>query len=636
MAAPVFQAAGTFQSGAGVALTVPWPASHAVDDIAILVLSNGTAAAVGLATANGFVAIPGSTQTATGLGGEVFWCRATSTSMASPITNTAGNNISGVIVTVRGCVTTGNPWEAISTSAKTTTSTATSITGATTLLPETLIVYAAARAADFAANQYSGEADATLTGVAERADNGTVSGNGGGIGIWTGTKATAGAYGPLTATLANTSTELYWSIALKPPTPAGTVDVVITAGADDGFSYTAFDGTGNNVAAGNISAGPLGSWFRFLNVTIPQGATINSAVLVVEADSPSGTVTAIRTQLRADDIDNATAPTSVATFNALTRTTAKVDFDPAVWVISTVYSLPDLAAVVQEVTDRAGWVSGNALQLLWDDDGTSPTNTYAIGGSFESVRREPRLIVTYTAAAGATGTVAVTQADQTSTASATETLTATSAQTQAAQTSTASGSVANPVTGTVAQTQADQTSTATAAESFTGTSANVQAAQTSTASGSVGAAPITGTVTVTQADQTSTASGLSVQNLAGTVAVTQADQISTATAVEAFTGTLAEIQDDQTSTATATFGFTGTVGVTQDNQTSTASGISAVAITGTVAVTQQDQFSTATANGGTVTFWVPYPVGYVFNPVAYVSNPAGFVRVGPDSIPPAW
>lgn len=456
MAAPAYQATGTPQAGGAQALTVPWPA-HAVDDIAILVMEGVTAP--GLGTANGFVRVADAPQVSTSVPSalDVYWCRATSTSMASPVTNAFSNHGYAVILTFRGCVTTGNPWDVTSGGINDTADGALSATGDTTTVADCLVVFVAGRGSDFATDVYSAESAANLTSLTEQHDAGTAIGNGGGVGVWHGLRSTAGAYGPLTANIAGTSvSDAFISIAFKPPSAA------------------------------------------------------------------------------------------------------------------------------------------------------------------------------------ATGTVAVTQAAQTSTASALETFTATSAQTQAAQTSTASGSVANPVTGTVAQTQANQTSAASGLETITGTSANVQANQTSTASGSVGAAPITGIVAVTQANQTSTASGFSVQNLTGTVAVTQAAQTSTASAVETFTGTSANVQDDQTSTATATFGYAGTVNVTQDNQTSTASGIAAVAITGTLAEIQDDQFSTATANGGTVTFWAPQPAGYTYAPVSHTKAPVGFVRVGAGSVPPPW
>lgn len=67
-------------------------------------------------------------------------------------------------------------------------------------------------------------------------------------------------------------------------------------------------------------------------------------------------------------------------------------------------------------------------------------------------------------------------------------VTGTLAETQAAQTSAATGQLG--YTGTVARTQANQTSTASGGSLFTGTVSRVQASQTSTAAGSVSAGPV--------------------------------------------------------------------------------------------------------------------------------------------------
>lgn len=175
-----------------------------------------------------------------------------------------------------------------------------------------------------------------------------------------------------------------------------TQSLAITAGADDGYSQVSnFDSSDLEINIGRAS-NPVGSWLRFLNVSIPQGATVVSAVLTVEAVTVGLTVSDVRTKINADAVDNAVAPTSHAEFVALTRTTAQVDFDPVVWKTGAVYDLPDLSAVVQEVIDRAGWVAGNALQLLWDNDGTAVAATRIVAASYESAtRQEPRLVVTY-------------------------------------------------------------------------------------------------------------------------------------------------------------------------------------------------------------------------------------------------
>lgn len=214
--APIFQAVGTFQSGGATQLTVPWPA-HLPGDIAFL-LVNATSNA-GLLTASGFVAVADSPQLATGGGLEVYWCRATSSSMASPVTNTAANNCSAQILTVRNGVASGDPWNvtvggtgAIGTDVTTPSDTST--------VDDCLIVYCIGRTSDVPGPNFSGEADANVTNLAERIDDGTAVGNGGGIIACTANRVTAGVFGPLTATLVTTSTKAYVLLAVKPFVPS--------------------------------------------------------------------------------------------------------------------------------------------------------------------------------------------------------------------------------------------------------------------------------------------------------------------------------------------------------------------------------------------------------------------------------
>jgi hypothetical protein len=69
--------------------------------------------------------------------------------------------------------------------------------------------------ADGTAN-FSAWANGNLTNVTELIDNTTSQGNGGGIGIATGGKATAGAYGTTTVTVGTSAKNGMMSIALKP------------------------------------------------------------------------------------------------------------------------------------------------------------------------------------------------------------------------------------------------------------------------------------------------------------------------------------------------------------------------------------------------------------------------------------
>lgn len=164
---------------------------------------------------------------------------------------------------------------------------------------------------------------------------------------------------------------------------------------------------------------------------------------------------------------------------------------------------------------------------------------------------EPRLIwVPVSAAAGGiTGTLATTNASDTSAASGTTTIVGTLAKTNANDTSAASGTTT--VLGTLARTNANDTSSASGTTTVLGASAATNADDTSAASGTVGTSGTTGTVAVTNANDTAAASGTTT--VVGTVARANADDpVSASGWVGAITGTLAYTNADDTLSASGT------------------------------------------------------------------------------------
>lgn len=147
MAAPTFQAAGAEVQGTG-ALTVNWP-THEVGDVALLFVESAHQA-VSLTTANGFVAVTnqgvGTAGNAAATQLSVFWCRATSTSQASPVVADSGVRQTAFILTYRGCISSGNPWDAF-TGDTDAGSTSVVIPGPTTTVVNTLLVAAVSNAA---------------------------------------------------------------------------------------------------------------------------------------------------------------------------------------------------------------------------------------------------------------------------------------------------------------------------------------------------------------------------------------------------------------------------------------------------------------------------------------------------------
>ena len=154
------------------------------------------------------------------------------------------------------------------------------------------------------------------------------------------------------------------------PAPGLTLERRIAAGVDDGEeSATGVVNTGS----GDLELVYDGSnqWvgMRFANLTIPRGATITRAYVQFQARELQSEVTNLT--IRAQAADNAANLTTA--ISTRPRTTAQATWAPLAWATVNEAGLnqrtPDLAAVVQEVVNRAGWVSGNALVLLVNGTG---------------------------------------------------------------------------------------------------------------------------------------------------------------------------------------------------------------------------------------------------------------------------
>ncbi len=151
-----------------------------------------------------------------------------------------------------------------------------------------------------------------------------------------------------------------------------TFDGEVTANVDDGYSksnefFTRFGGIavcGKHATDGHV----YDTFARFTNVTIAAGATIDSAYITVMNDraGPGATTT---TKIFFEDSDDAVAPALWSQHNADVRTAASTQWDDVNFSADTATNSPDISAVIQEIVDRGGWSSGNAMMLLWDDDG---------------------------------------------------------------------------------------------------------------------------------------------------------------------------------------------------------------------------------------------------------------------------
>jgi MSHA biogenesis protein MshQ len=179
-----------------------------------------------------------------------------------------------------------------------------------------------------------------------------------------------------------------------------TLDARVAADADDTWNFGTTWTNSTAPRAGESAGANYDASLRFTNVTIPSGATIDSAYLEVVCNLAQATT--VRTNVFGEDADNPAAPTSSADFLGRTLTTEVVLWSTGNWALDSVNDSPDLAAVIQEIVDRGGWASGQAMQLFWKDDtGYTDTNYKRTYGYGNDPAKAALLHLVYTA--GATG-----------------------------------------------------------------------------------------------------------------------------------------------------------------------------------------------------------------------------------------
>ncbi len=268
---PTFVNAGAVAAGTG-AITPALPANIAVDDILLLFLETSNQA-ISIANQSGgtWTAVlnsPQSTGTAAGADGArltVFWSRYNGTQTA-PVTNDSGDHQLGRIIAVRGVMASGNPWDVTAGGVEAgNTDTSGSIPGTNTTVANTLVVAAIATALPDSTTTtvFSGWTNAGLAGVTERTDNSTTSGNGGGLGIATGTRAATGAYGATTVTTSASTAKAMMSIALRPATAALTINTPAGTAANDVM-----------IASVGFRVESPGQYSTDIDVTAPPGWTL--------------------------------------------------------------------------------------------------------------------------------------------------------------------------------------------------------------------------------------------------------------------------------------------------------------------------------------------------------------------------
>jgi cellulose synthase/poly-beta-1,6-N-acetylglucosamine synthase-like glycosyltransferase len=119
---------------------------------------------------------------------------------------------------------------------------------------------------------------------------------------------------------------------------------------------------------------------RFTNVAVPAGATIGAAHITFRAENSPSPLTAGTTIYGQADDDPLTFST-YSDYDARAHTSAYVHWQPSTWVADTDIESPDISAIIQEIVDRPGWSSGQAMAFFFVADAVQNIYAYSYDGS---------------------------------------------------------------------------------------------------------------------------------------------------------------------------------------------------------------------------------------------------------------
>lgn len=170
------------------------------------------------------------------------------------------------------------------------------------------------------------------------------------------------------------------------------VGAIMTAGSDGAFAYNFGSGVSNSLskriaqssddAEQNLATNGVNLTssdlelvndtgvdqeigMRFQNIAIPQGAMITNAYIEFTVDGAHSGTTNLN--FYGEAADNATvfaATTNNITSRAKTSATVAWSNVPAWTTIGQTQQTPNIAPLVQEIINRAGWLSGNSLAVI--------------------------------------------------------------------------------------------------------------------------------------------------------------------------------------------------------------------------------------------------------------------------------
>lgn len=156
-----------------------------------------------------------------------------------------------------------------------------------------------------------------------------------------------------------------------------TLNLQIAAVLDDGRHRSDDTYSTALITFGNLVSGGFEPHFRFVNVTVPKDATITAASIKFTAVISDAELV-ILSNIYAHNSDNSGQIIDETSWHDIVDSNLTAAFVP--WDNIPAWTLeesgpdttsPDISSVIQEIVNRSGWASGNALHIIWLDDGTT-------------------------------------------------------------------------------------------------------------------------------------------------------------------------------------------------------------------------------------------------------------------------
>jgi hypothetical protein len=330
---------------AGVSVPLP---TLSVNDIAILVASTIAGGTITITTTGGWTWNSlGSIDVASGEKLYAWW-GVYSGSETAPTVTPGSDHVIARIASYSGCSTGAALIHKSGTSSEATSDTSFSYaTGLTTTEANCLCLCICTTGADLAVAQFTTMANTSLAALAERMDDCTTDGGGGGFAMCEGLRATAGTMGTWTSTLSTARPKAYMTIAFLPAL------VVVAAGIP---TAEAFGSPAVKASVG--SAGGIGS-LEAVGQPAVKAAVASAGIPTAEA---FGQPTLSTTIAGAGGIATAAAigqPSVAAGVSATGVPSAEAVGQPAVKaMVSGAGGIPSAAAIGQPIVDTNAHITG--------------------------------------------------------------------------------------------------------------------------------------------------------------------------------------------------------------------------------------------------------------------------------------